>query len=128
MSAAVRSLLCALIVCAVAVCTGCTSSTSPESNPNFSADVKGVHWLPKSTVFGWRMNDLSGVGIAALLLALLPLVQTCFRMVRLRCSPANGARGDQQRRDAVLTAIAAPSANFQDFSQICRRVRTSAAF
>ena len=44
------------------------------------------------------MNDLSGVGIAALLLALLPLVQTCFRMVRLRCSPANGARGDQQPR------------------------------
>jgi hypothetical protein len=61
------------------------------------------------------MNDLSGVGIAALLLALLPLVQRCFRMVRLRCSPANGARGDQQRRDAVLTAIAAPSAKLSRF-------------
>jgi hypothetical protein len=37
------------------------------------------------------MNDFSSVGIAALLLALLPFMQTCFRMVRLRCSPANGA-------------------------------------
>jgi hypothetical protein len=78
------------------------------------------------------MNDFSSVGIAALLLALLPLMQTCFRMVRLQCGPANGARGDRQRRDAVSTAVAALSARrrrtFQNSSQISGRARQAPHF
>ena len=76
------------------------------------------------------MNDFSGLGIAALLLALLPFMQTCFRMVRLRCSPANGARGDRQRRDAVSTAVAALSARRRRTfpSQISGRARQAPHF
>jgi hypothetical protein len=61
------------------------------------------------------------------LLALLPLMQTCFRMVRLRCSPANPAR--------EIGSAATPSQRllpfrrrFPDSSQISGRARTDAAF
>ncbi len=36
----------------VALSAGCNSSTSPNSNGNFSADLNGSLWLPKSTVYG----------------------------------------------------------------------------